>query len=147
MGAFQIVVFFWIASQACNDKQKKHPPAPFKGGTLFVIFACLKTCFLLGSRNDKPTFSHTSPSFPVICSASKTDTLIDYQRNVLNEVKNRIVTKGKPAAEILHFVQNDMAKVTFFSCHFCLFDAIFGGSQRRMTFTVIASLRSNPENM
>jgi len=23
----------WIASQATNDKQKKHPPAPFKGGT------------------------------------------------------------------------------------------------------------------
>ena len=26
---------------------------------------------------------------------------------ILNEVKNRIVTKGKPTAEILHFVQND----------------------------------------
>ena len=26
---------------------------------------------------------------------------------ILNEVKNRIVTKGKPSAEILHFVQND----------------------------------------
>ena len=25
---------------------------------------------------------------------------------ILNEVKNRIVTKGKPTAEILHFVQN-----------------------------------------
>jgi len=27
---------------------------------------------------------------------------------ILNEVKNRIETKGKPTAEILHFVQNDM---------------------------------------
>ena len=26
---------------------------------------------------------------------------------ILNEVKNRIATKGKPTAEILHFVQND----------------------------------------
>ena len=26
---------------------------------------------------------------------------------ILNEVKNRIVTKGKPTVEILHFVQND----------------------------------------
>ena len=43
----------------------------------------------------------------VICSASETDTLIEFHRNVLNEVKNRIVTKGKPSAEILHFVQND----------------------------------------
>ena len=48
---------------------------------------------------------------------------------ILNEVKNRIVTKGKPTAEILHFVQNDIGKVTFFSCHFRLFDAIFGVSQ------------------
>jgi len=37
---------------------------------------------------------------------------------ILNEVKNRIVTKGKPTAEILHFVQNDRAKVAIFSCHF-----------------------------
>ena len=47
------------------------------------------------------------PFLPVICSASETDTLIDFHRNVLNEEKNRIVTKGKPTAEILHFVQND----------------------------------------
>ena len=31
---------------------------------------------------------------------------------ILNEVKNRIVTKGKPTAEILHFVQNDKRKKT-----------------------------------
>jgi len=36
-------------------------------------------------------------------------------------VKNRIVTKGKPTAEILHFVQNDI----FFFCHFRLFENLF----------------------
>ena len=54
------------------------------------------------ATNDKSTICHSSPTPPVI----------------LNEVKNRIETKGKPTAEILHFVQNDIGKVTFFSCHF-----------------------------
>jgi len=57
------------------------------------------------------SFCHSSP-FPSV---------------ILNEVKNRIVTKGKPTTEILHFVQNDMmGKGAFFVCHFLLFDAIFG---------------------
>ena len=33
---------------ATNDKQKKHPPAPFKGGTLFVIFRLFENLFSLG---------------------------------------------------------------------------------------------------
>ena len=41
---------------------------------------------------------------------------------ILNEVKNRIATKGKPTAEILHFVQNDIVSLVIFR----LFDAIFG---------------------
>jgi len=107
--------------------KKKHPPTPFKGGTLFVIFACLMPS--LGSTNDKPSFCPSSPSLPVISSASERDTLIEFHRNVLNEVKNRIVIKGKPTAEILHFVQNDRGKVAFFSCHFRLFDTIIRVSQ------------------
>ena len=36
---------------------------------------------------------------------------------ILNEVKNRTVTKGKPTAEILHFVQNDIFfLLSFFAC-------------------------------
>jgi len=78
--------------------KKKHPPAPFKGGTLFVIFACLKTCFHWGlamtaiavsllrdpkdgikqAKNDKLRKHPPAP----ICSASETDTLIDSNRNV-----------------------------------------------------------------
>jgi len=65
-------------------------------------------CFV--PTNDKPGICHSSPS-PLV---------------ILNEVKNRTVTKGKPTAEILHFVQNDI----FFSfVIFRLFDAIFGVSQ------------------
>jgi len=46
---------------------------------------------------------------------------------ILNEVKNRIVTKGEPTAEILHFVQNDkIGKDAFSFVIFRLFDAIFG---------------------
>ena len=45
---------------ATNDKQKKHPPTPFKGGTLFVIFRCLMQS--LGSTNDKPGICHSERS-------------------------------------------------------------------------------------
>jgi len=31
-------------------------------------------------------------------------------------VKNRIVTKGKPTVEILHFVQNDIFFIVIFAC-------------------------------
>jgi len=31
--------------ESYNDKQKKHPPAPFKGGTLFVIFRLFDAIF------------------------------------------------------------------------------------------------------
>ena len=58
------------------------------------------------------------PSF--ICSASETDTLIEFHRNVLNEVKNRNTTKGKPTADILHFVQNVpiiIYQCVSFACH------------------------------
>ena len=54
-----------------------------------------------------------------------------YLSVILNEVKNRIVTKGKPTEEILHFVQNDiMGKAAFyynnvtpsgFTIHYSLF--------------------------
>jgi len=44
-------------------------------------------------------------------------------------VKNRIVTKGKPTAEILHFVQNDKGKVAFFLVIFRLIEAFIGVSQ------------------
>ena len=92
---------------ATNDKQKKHPPAPFKGGTLFVIFACLKTCFHWGlPMTNRPSVILPLPP-PVICSASETDTLIDFHRNVLNEVKNLYSWLTFCYDEILHFVQND----------------------------------------
>ena len=77
-----------------------------------VIFACLKQS--LGSRND------------------------DRPSVILNEVKNRIITKVKPTAEILHFVQNVPMKINQCVCFACgtndifslvilrLFDAIFG---------------------
>jgi len=97
---------------------------------LFVIFCLFENLFSLGSyndevvnlhtirisgllrfaRNDKLSICHSSPSTPVI----------------LNEVKNRIVTKCKPTAEILHFVQNDkMGKVYFsFVIFCCLFQSL-----------------------
>ena len=43
---------------------------------------------------------------------------------ILNEVKNRIETKGKPTQRFF-----TSFRMTFFSCHFRLFDAIFGVSQ------------------
>ena len=52
------------------------------------------------ATNDKSAISHSSHSPTVI----------------LNEVKNRIVTKGKPNAEILHFVQNDIFSLVIFAC-------------------------------
>ena len=70
-------------------------------------------------------FCHSSPSPPVILSLPHV---------ILNEVKNRIVTKGKLTAEILHFVQDDKLKEhppapfkggTLFVI-FRLFDEIFG---------------------
>jgi len=38
---------------------------------------------------------------------------------ILNEVKNRIVTKGKPTAEILHFVLNVPMKFNQCFCFAC----------------------------
>ena len=38
---------------------------------------------------------------------------------ILNEVKNRIVTKGKPTAVILHFVQNVPMKFNQCVCFAC----------------------------
>ena len=61
------------------------------------------------ARNDKSAICHSSSSFPVI----------------LNEVKNRIATKGKPTQRFF-----TSFRMTFFiSCHFLLFDAIIGISQ------------------
>ena len=54
---------------------------------------------------------------PVICSASETDTLIEFQRNVLNEVKNHCSWLSHCYNEILHFVQNDRYPV----CHWQAF--------------------------
>ena len=99
----------------------------------------------------------------------QTDTLIEFHRNVLNEVKNRIVTKGKPTAEILHFVQNDKYPVrhcetpmktsfqtgendkqrkhppTPFKGGIIYESSPFEGGRGMFLLFVIASLRSNPE--
>jgi len=59
---------------------------------LFVGF--FWDCLVVLPANDKAAICHSAPSPPVICSESETDTLIVFYRNVLNEVKNRIVTKA-----------------------------------------------------
>ena len=59
-----------------------------------------------GATNDKPAFSHSSPSPTVI----------------LNEVKNRIVTKGKPQQRFF----TSFRMTFFFFCHFLLFESFFG---------------------
>jgi len=45
--------------------------------------------------------------------------MISWLSVILNEVKNRIVTKGKPTAKILHFVQNVPMKFNQCVCFAC----------------------------
>jgi len=52
-------------------------------------------------------YKNISGSLRKLPTTSQLSIILPLPSVILNEVKNRIVTKGKPTAVILHFVQND----------------------------------------
>jgi len=72
----------------------------------------------------------------VICSASETDTLIDYYWNVLNEVKNLCGWLTFCYDAILHFVQNDRGKSSFFQSFSACLKTCFHWGLAMMSFYI-----------